>query len=723
MDLNGEWRAAPATDPLRRAFSSPGYSPDADSDAGWATVTVPGHWRDQPEFADSDGPLLYRRPFETTAAADGERIWLVLDGVYYGSDIWLDNEYVGSSEGYFAPHEFEITELMAAGGEHVLGVEVFSPKPDGVDNKRAVTGLFDDSEALDTSWNAGGIWRAVRVERSGPVRISGLRVLCTEADASQALVSLRIRLDAVDSVRVRAQAQLSNSGPVTTHSEELPVAAGSNEIEMTVTVPDPDLWWPHALGDQNLHELAVTIFVDDVLSDSRRLTTGLRQIELRNWIMSVNGERLFLKGASLLPTSHGLANADAASIRRTLQMAVDAGLDLLRINAHVARPEVYEIADQLGLLLWQDLPLQRGYARGVRKQAVTQARAAVDLLGAHPSLAIWCGHNESAGPTRRRPPIPVSTPRSRRVARQQLPTWNKSVLDRSVKRALSRADRTRPVIAHSGVWPHPPQLDGTDTHLWFGWSRGTGRDLTAFARRMPRMVRFVSEFGAQSVPEDASFCEPHRWPNLDWEALATRHGTDRIAFERYVPPGPHRRFRDWAATTRAYQAALLRRQIETLRRLKYRPTGGFAFYFLADVEPTISFGVIDHEGHPKPAFAAVREACRPVIVVADRLPPELEPGELLALDVHVVSDLRHEIGAGTVTADITWPQGKHRWQWHGEFTADSCTRVGTIGWEAGSSPGEVTMELLLEVDGRPELRATNAYRSMIGLGGLGGFTG
>ena len=105
----------------------------------------------------------------------------------HGSDIWLDNEYVGSSEGYFAPHEFEITELMAAGGEHVLGVEVFSPKPDGVDNKRAVTGLFDDSEALDTSWNAGGIWRAVRVERSGPVRISGLRVLCTEADASQAL--------------------------------------------------------------------------------------------------------------------------------------------------------------------------------------------------------------------------------------------------------------------------------------------------------------------------------------------------------------------------------------------------------------------------------------------------------------------------------------------------------------------------------------------------------
>ena len=46
------------------------------------------------------------------------------------------------------------------------------------------------------------------------------------------------------------------------------------------------------------------------------------------------------------------------------------------------------------MLLWQDLPLQWGYARSVRKQAVRQARKAVEILGHHPSVAIWCGHNE-----------------------------------------------------------------------------------------------------------------------------------------------------------------------------------------------------------------------------------------------------------------------------------------------------------------------------------------
>ncbi len=46
------------------------------------------------------------------------------------------------------------------------------------------------------------------------------------------------------------------------------------------------------------------------------------------------------------------------------------------------------------MLLWQDLPLQWGYSRTVRQEARRQAREAVDLLAHHPSLFVWCGHNE-----------------------------------------------------------------------------------------------------------------------------------------------------------------------------------------------------------------------------------------------------------------------------------------------------------------------------------------
>ncbi|MGH8636262.1 MAG: molybdopterin cofactor-binding domain-containing protein, partial [Burkholderiales bacterium] len=110
--------------------------------------------------------------------------------------------------------------------------------------------------------------------------------------------------------------------------------------------------------------------------------------------------------------------------------------------------------------------------------------------------------------------------RSRRLRRfmaQQLPSWNKSVLDRWVKRAFEQADPTRPTIAHGGVAPHLPQLDGTDSHMWLGWHRGEVSELAELARLIPRLVRFVSEFGAQSVPDDAErLIDTSRWPELDW---------------------------------------------------------------------------------------------------------------------------------------------------------------------------------------------------------------
>src|SRR5690606_3450396 len=125
---------------------------------------------------------------------------------------------------------------------------------------------------------------------------------------------------------------------------------------------------------------------------TRRL--GLRTVELRNWIAHVNGERLFLKGSNQGPTRQALAEATPEELRRDVALAKATGLDFLRLHAHITRPELYDAADEAGLLLWQDLPLQWGYARGVRKQAVRQARKAVELLGHHPSVAIWCGHNE-----------------------------------------------------------------------------------------------------------------------------------------------------------------------------------------------------------------------------------------------------------------------------------------------------------------------------------------
>jgi beta-mannosidase len=103
-------------------------------------------------------------------------------------------------------------------------------------------------------------------------------------------------------------------------------------------------------------------------------------------------------------------------------------------------------------------------------------------------------------------------------------------------------------------------------------------------------------------------------------------------------------------------------------------------------------------------------ACAPVIVVADRPPAIVSPGEDLTLDVHVVSDRRDAIGEARVAARLAWNGGEQRRAWLGPIPADSCVRVGEIHAVVADAPGELFLELELVADG---VKATNRYEGHI----------
>src|SRR3954471_22549581 len=159
MDLADTWKAAIADEGLRRTFAER----DADDD-DWADIAVPGHWRRTPGFGDTDGPVLYRRRFDSAGPASGERAWLVFDGLFYVGDVWLDGSYLGDTEGYFLPHTFEITDQLAARSEHTLAIEVTCAPQTDKTAKRNLTGVFQHWDCLDPDCNPGGIWRPVRLE-------------------------------------------------------------------------------------------------------------------------------------------------------------------------------------------------------------------------------------------------------------------------------------------------------------------------------------------------------------------------------------------------------------------------------------------------------------------------------------------------------------------------------------------------------------------------------
>jgi beta-mannosidase len=701
VELSGTWRACIADDDLRRD----GVGLECD-DTAWPLIEVPGHWRSSAEFAATDGPLLYRHRFDRPAPEEGQRRFVRLDGVFYQADVWLDGAYLGDPEGYFFSHSFDITDLSRLADEHLLAIEVSCSPQRNRTAKRNITGTLQHSDSIDPGWNPGGLWRPVHVHDTGAVRIDRLRVLCRDANDARAHVRLHARLDAD---RPRTVLVRTSVDGLTSREHVQSLAAGLNEIDWTLDINDPALWWPWSLGEQPLTDIAVDVLLDGVLTDTRTVRTGLREVAMQDWMFSVNGDRLFAKGVNLAPTRAALAEATPAEVRRDVELARDAGLDMVRVNGHIARAEVYEAADELGMLVWQDFPLQWGYARTIRKEAVRQAREAVDLLGHHPSIALWCAHSDpaSAGDSRG---TAAGASIMRNVLAQQRPTWNKSILDRWVKRAFENADDTRSVVAHSGVAPHLPLLDGTASHLFFGWYHGSHADIDGFAATMPRMVRFVSEFGAQSVPDSAQFVHAEDWPALDWQRLAEHNGLQLEPFEQHVPPGEFSTFEEWHSATQQYQAHLLRHHIETLRRLKYRPTGGFCFLALADPSPAVGWGVLDHDRVPKPAYHAVSDACRPVIVVADALRDRVVAGEAIALDVHVISDLHRPLDQVRCSATLRWPGGNHQWTWVGDVPPDSCVRVGAVQFVVPDVAGDLWLDLILEHE---HAAATNRYTATI----------
>ena len=105
----GSVAACVADDDVRRD----GVGLDHD-DRRWRRSPCPGTGAPHRAFADTDGPLLYRHRFHLDTPADGRRRFVMLDGVFYQADVWLDGAYLGDPEGYFFPHTFDITDLVPA---------------------------------------------------------------------------------------------------------------------------------------------------------------------------------------------------------------------------------------------------------------------------------------------------------------------------------------------------------------------------------------------------------------------------------------------------------------------------------------------------------------------------------------------------------------------------------------------------------------------------------
>jgi hypothetical protein len=179
------------------------------------------------------------------------------------------------------------------------------------------------------------------------------------------------------------------AAPLATGVFPLELPAGERRQRVTLALPDAALWSPKRPA---LYTVAAEL-VDGSGTTSRiRAAFGMRKIEVRGREVYLNNRPLYLDGILYQP---GVATYD--EMRRHLQAVKALGCNLLRIHIAGIDPRIYDLADEIGLLVWVEVPSPHASSERSRTNHRAEALRMLPWVSSHPSIVIWSLYNEDWG--------------------------------------------------------------------------------------------------------------------------------------------------------------------------------------------------------------------------------------------------------------------------------------------------------------------------------------
>lgn len=527
---------------------------------------------------------LYRRTF-ASPDMPYRRARLHFEGVDYYASVWLNGHFVGGHEGGFVPFSFAVTEYLNPAGDNQLLVKVTSPwdkpNPRGTyptDHviRGLVKGLYEHGEGvIPPDVNPLGIWRPVWLRLDTGISIDRIRIV-TRLDGRVELTAQMTNAtgntwEGILDMRALPE---THDGPGAAEILSLRLPPGAHDIRHTLHVPESRLWWPHDQGQPDLYRLEASLIDQEHQPvDSWSSTFGIRTVSLERsperFVYRINDRPIFIRGTSYMPALY-LSQCDADSLARDVALAQQANLNLLRVHVHVSPPELYDLCDRAGLLIWQDFELSWVHEPTIEfeNRARSLQRDMIQHLGNHPSVITWCCHNEPTMLFLRRHNL------------EQHP-------DPALYRDAQEQDSTRPVFICSGQMADDWRRSG-DVHSYYGglWSR-------SYTDIYRHGFRLNSEFGFEAP---AALTTLRRYPAV-WERL--KHLESQID-------------ELWE-----YQAELIQYQVEHLRRLRANGCAGYIHFWLADLVPQVGCGVLDADRLPKGGYEALGRASQPLHIALE----------------------------------------------------------------------------------------------------------
>jgi len=426
-------------------------------------LDVPGDFNSQlPELALYEGTMWYKKKF-TYTKDPSKQLFIHFAGVNYMTDLFLNSEKIASHEGGFTPFTARLTDKVKEGENSIIL---------RVNNQRIKDGI----PSLGFDWfNYGGITRDVYLVETPARYIEDYFVQLKKGSKNEIAGWIQM------SNHELGQEVMLQIPEIGLNKKLVSDTAGRVAFSLPASLT---LWSPK---NPKLYNVVIRTATDTV-----REAIGFRSIEVKGTDILLNGQPIFLKGANFheeIPQRKGRAYSEPDALQ-LLTYAKELGCNFIRLAHYPQNEYIVRLAEKMGIMLWEEIPVYQGIAFGDSNMQVKMNRMLTEMVHRDKNrcgIIIWSMSNETSPGTARNAAIINMAA----YTRQMDPT-------RLIASAFDRVDYNGNIVSITDTLSN--YLDVLSVNEYLGWYRPwPSKPEEVVWKSAFNKPLIMSEFGAEAL--------------------------------------------------------------------------------------------------------------------------------------------------------------------------------------------------------------------------------